>query len=69
MSTYYDRVLPLLTEEPKTIETLLEELQLPDYKKTYVVAALKKAIEKGKATKIVNPDEKRQYMGHTYVSR
>lgn len=64
--SYYERLVPMLSAEPKTVEELMAELALPRHKETYVLKALSKAIASGECVKIATPGEKRKFKGHKF---
>ncbi len=64
--TYYDDVLRVLSNNPVDFNTLLDLLQVPKTKTTYVIAALKKGLVLGTIIKHKNLSEKRLYIGHKY---
>jgi hypothetical protein len=67
MATYYDKVLEQLDNVPITIEELIIKMNLPKTKQTYIIDAIKKGISKKTMIQIPNKDEKRLYLGHTYI--
>ena len=70
--TYYSDIIELLQKlvlENKyivTIDVILQNLNLPNYKLHYVINALKKGIEQNQIEMIINPDCKNKYYGHQY---
>ncbi len=67
--TYYDDVLRVLTNNPIDFDTLLDLIQIPKTKTTYVIDAIKKGIVLGTIIKHENLSEKRLYIGHKYSRR
>jgi hypothetical protein len=67
MSTYYDKVLEQLDNYPITIEELIIKMNLPKTKQIYIIDAIKKGISKRTMIQVLNKDEKRLYLGHTYM--
>ena len=67
--TYYDDVLRVLTNNPIDFDTLLDLIQIPKTKTTYVIDAIKKGIVLGTIIKHENLSEKRLYIGHKYSCR
>ncbi len=67
--TYYDDVLRVLTNNPIDFDTLLDLIQIPKTKTTYVIDAIKKGIVLGTIVKHENLSEKRLYIGHKYSRR
>jgi hypothetical protein len=65
--TYLQNILNVLEQEPKTVEEILDLLNLPSYKENHVILALKKGIDKGEIRKFITPNEKRLFKGHTYA--
>ena len=66
--TYQTMILSVLQNSghPMRIEELMDVLHLHKSKLVYVISGIKTAIEQGKIEQIVNPIEKRLYLGHTY---
>ncbi len=64
--TYYDEVLKVLTYDPIDFDILLDLINAPKTKTTYVIDALKKGIDNGTIIKHENLLEKRLYIGHKY---
>ncbi len=67
--TYYNDVLRVLTNNPIDFDTLLDLIQIPKTKTTYVIDAIKKGIVLGTIVKHENLSEKRLYIGHKYSRR
>lgn len=53
-------------DEPISIYKIIKELCVGYHKLFYVIKALKKGINEGKIVKIINPEEKRLFVGHKY---
>lgn len=66
MSTYLEQIRRVLTTNPIGIPELMDRMNVPTSKQTYVIGALKSGIEKGIIEHIKHPNEKRLYLGHTY---
>lgn len=65
--TYYEQILEILPVEKEiSIEDIINILNIPDYKKTYVIDGIKKGLKNNKIIMIKNPNEKRLYIGHLY---
>ena len=65
--SYYDQLLEHLSETPTTIEDLMEKMDLPSTKQTYVIDAIKKGLRLQTIVQTINPSEvKRLYLGHLY---
>ncbi len=66
--TYYDNILEnLSTENPIEIEELMQNMNIPSHKISYVIDGIKKGIKNNTILKISNPTEKRLYLGHSYI--
>ncbi len=64
MSSYYEQVFNILTHTPITFEELMEHFV--DYKKTYVIQAVKKGIILGTIQQHIVVGNKQLYVGHMY---
>ena len=64
--SYCDQILNILSDDPIDTVEIMNKLNLPERKKTYIAAALKKGMEKNKIEQIKNPTVKGRYLGHSY---
>jgi hypothetical protein len=68
-STYADKIVCALNNhnKPLNIEEIMEYMNIEPPKISYIIDGLKSLIAKGIIGKIVNINEKRLYLGHTYI--
>ena len=68
-STYADKIVCVLSNhnKPLNIEEIMEYMNIEPPKISYIIDGLKSLIAKGIIGKIVNINEKRLYLGHTYI--
>lgn len=65
--TYYERIVDAMEHDVRyTFDDIMNLIEAPEGKATYVYAALGKGIESGNIKKIVTPGENRVYKGHNF---
>ena len=68
-STYADKIICVLknNNKPLQIEEIMEYMNIEPSKLPYIIDGLKSLIAKGVVQKNENINEKRLYLGHTYM--
>ena len=65
--TYLDKIIEILSDGTiRNTSQIMEELNVPGYKLTYVITALKMGINNGIIIKHENENSKTKYKDHNY---